>query len=109
MLQLSDSPALSAHRSGEWRPFPPPPNTSRRDCDSGTPSTPSTALSPQTVVELFYQTVARKTIITQIYSQQQSPSLLHWSHMMSTVVHLLAQLLYPSGLYLSSGFQARKL
>lgn len=38
-------------------------------------------------------------IVNQIYSQQQSPSLLHWSHMMSTVVHLLAQLLYPSLLY----------
>lgn len=47
------------------------------------------------MVELFYQTGARKMIINQIYSQQQSPSLLHWSHMMSTVVHLLAQLLYP--------------
>lgn len=54
-------------------------------------------LSPQTVVELFYQTAARKIIISQIYCQQQSPSLLHWSHMMSSVVHLLAQLLYPSG------------
>lgn len=53
-------------------------------------------LSPQTVVELFYVTAARKLIISQIYSQQQSPSLLHWSHMMSSVVHLLAQLLYPS-------------
>lgn len=54
-----------------------------------------TVLSPQTVVELFYQTAARKIIISQIYCQQQSPSLLHWSHMMSSVVHLLAQLLYP--------------
>ena len=57
-------------------------------------------LSPQTVVELFYQTVARKTIISQIYTQQQSTSpssaLLHWPHMVSNVVHLLAQLLYPS-------------
>ena len=48
------------------------------------------------MVELFYVTAARKLIISQIYSQQQSPSLLHWSHMMSSVVHLLAQLLYPS-------------
>uniref|UniRef100_A0A3Q3W6F3 Uncharacterized protein n=1 Tax=Mola mola TaxID=94237 RepID=A0A3Q3W6F3_MOLML len=56
---------------------------------------------PQTVVELFYVTAARKLIISQIYSQQQSPSLLHWSHMMSSVVHLLAQLLWPS----NPGFQ----
>lgn len=53
-------------------------------------------LSPQTVVELFYQTTARKIIISQIYSQQQGPLTLHWSHMMSSVVHLLTQLLYPS-------------
>lgn len=63
----------------------------------------SAALSPQTVVELFYQTVARKIIISQIYCQQQSPSLLHWSHMMSNVVHLLTQLLYPSEQKQSSG------
>lgn len=54
------------------------------------------ALSPQTVVELFYQTTARKIIISQIYSQQQGALILHWSHMMSSVVHLLTQLLYPS-------------
>lgn len=53
-------------------------------------------LSPQTVVELFYQTSARRTIMSQIYSQQQNPSLLLWTHMVSSVVHLLAQLLYPS-------------
>lgn len=47
------------------------------------------------MVELFYQTGARKVIISQIYAQQQSPPVLHWSHLMSTVVHLLAQLLYP--------------
>ena len=65
------------------------------------PSLPLRAvLSPQTVVGLFYQTVARKTIISQIYGQQQSAApttaLLHWPHMVSNVVHLLAQLLYPS-------------
>uniref|UniRef100_A0A8C5C1J5 Nucleoporin 160 n=1 Tax=Gadus morhua TaxID=8049 RepID=A0A8C5C1J5_GADMO len=61
---------------------------------------PLTLLSPQTVVGLFYQTVARKTIISQIYGQQQSAApttaLLHWPHMVSNVVHLLAQLLWPS-------------
>uniref|UniRef100_A0A8C7N882 Nucleoporin 160 n=1 Tax=Oncorhynchus kisutch TaxID=8019 RepID=A0A8C7N882_ONCKI len=30
--------------------------------------------SPQTVVELFYQSIARKAIITQIYSKQHSPA-----------------------------------
>ncbi|TMS01076.1 nuclear pore complex protein Nup160 [Larimichthys crocea] len=74
VLELSDSPALSTNRS---------------------------VLSPQTVVELFYQTAARKTIISHIYAQQQSNSLLHWSHMTSNVVHLLAQMLWPS----NPGFQ----
>ncbi|XP_068595416.1 nuclear pore complex protein Nup160 [Brachionichthys hirsutus] len=69
---------------------------------SDTPSLSSrSALSPQTVVELFYQTTARKIIISKIYSQQQSSALLHWSHMISNVVHLLAQLLWPS----NPGFQ----
>uniref|UniRef100_A0A671XY85 Nucleoporin 160 n=1 Tax=Sparus aurata TaxID=8175 RepID=A0A671XY85_SPAAU len=61
----------------------------------------SAVLSPQTVVELFYQTAARRIIISHIYSQQQSNSLLHWSHMISNVVNLLAQLLWPS----NPGFQ----
>uniref|UniRef100_A0A3B4VQS1 Nucleoporin 160 n=1 Tax=Seriola dumerili TaxID=41447 RepID=A0A3B4VQS1_SERDU len=76
VLELSDAPAVSTNRS---------------------------VLSPQTVVELFYQTVARRIIISQIYSQQQSPSpsLLLWTHMISNVVHLLAQLLWPS----NPGFQ----
>ncbi|XP_070763459.1 nuclear pore complex protein Nup160 [Enoplosus armatus] len=74
VLQLSDTPALSTNRS---------------------------VLSPQTVVELFYQTAARKMIISQIYSQQQSNSLLLWTHMISNVVSLLAQLLWPS----NPGFQ----
>ncbi|GLD70676.1 nuclear pore complex protein Nup160 isoform X2 [Lates japonicus] len=74
VLELSDTPALSTNRS---------------------------VLSPQTVVELFYQTIARKMIISQIYSQQQSNSLLLWTNMVSNVVHLLAQLLWPS----NPGFQ----
>uniref|UniRef100_A0A7N6BYJ2 Nucleoporin 160 n=1 Tax=Anabas testudineus TaxID=64144 RepID=A0A7N6BYJ2_ANATE len=71
VLELSDSPALSH------------------------------MLSPQTVVELFYQTLARKLIISQIYCQQHSSSLLLWPHMVSNVVQLLAQLLWPS----NPGFQ----
>ncbi|KAM4572900.1 nuclear pore complex protein Nup160 isoform 2-T2 [Odontesthes bonariensis] len=58
-------------------------------------------LSPQTVVELFYQTVGRRIIISQMFSQQQSDSQLLWSHMISNVVQLLAQLLWPS----NPGFQ----
>ncbi|XP_055011189.1 nuclear pore complex protein Nup160 [Boleophthalmus pectinirostris] len=75
VLELSDSPALSSNR---------------------------TVLSPQTVVELFYQTMGRKNIISQIYSQRNSEAeLLQWSHMVSSVVHLLGQTLWPS----NPGFQ----
>eukprot|EP00063_Salmo_salar_P006264 XP_013981099.1 PREDICTED: nuclear pore complex protein Nup160-like isoform X2 [Salmo salar] len=78
VLELSDSPAMASNRS---------------------------VRSPQTVVELFYQSVARKAIITQIYSKQHSLSpgtaLLHWPHMVSSVVTLLAQQLWPNNL----GFQ----
>ncbi|KAK7883821.1 hypothetical protein WMY93_026944 [Mugilogobius chulae] len=71
--------------------------------DSGTRLSLSTSfLSPQTVVELFYQTVARKSIISQIYSQRNSEAeLLQWSHMISSVVQLLGQSLWPS----NPGFQ----
>ncbi|XP_061578278.1 nuclear pore complex protein Nup160 [Cololabis saira] len=68
-LELSDSPAVSTSRP---------------------------VLSPQTVVELFYQTAGRRMIISQMFSQQQSNLLLPWSHMISTVVQMLAQLLWPS-------------
>ncbi|XP_035521636.1 nuclear pore complex protein Nup160, partial [Morone saxatilis] len=74
VLELSDTPTLSSCRS---------------------------VLSPQTVVELFYQTAARKIIISQLFCQQQTNSLLLWTHMVSNVVHLLAQLLWPS----NPGFQ----
>ncbi|KAM9352421.1 nuclear pore complex protein Nup160 [Symphorus nematophorus] len=74
VLELSDTPALSSNRS---------------------------VLSPQTVVELFYQTSARRTIVSQLFGQQTPPPVLHWGHMMSSVVQLLAQLLWPS----NPGFQ----
>ncbi|XP_028287626.1 nuclear pore complex protein Nup160 isoform X2 [Parambassis ranga] len=74
VLELSDTPAVSPGRS---------------------------VLNPQTVVELFYQNVARRTIISQMFSQQQSNSLLLWTHMIANVVQLLAQLLWPS----NPGFQ----
>jgi len=47
-----------------------------------------TVLSPQTVVELFFQTAARKLIVSQVSSQR-------WTQLVSNVVVLLAQLLYP--------------
>ncbi len=55
-------------------------------------------LNPQTVVELFYQNVARKVIVSQIFSQQDvegNQAMLHWPHMISSVLTLLYQFLYP--------------
>ncbi|XP_035252589.1 nuclear pore complex protein Nup160 [Anguilla anguilla] len=72
VLELSDSPALTPNKS---------------------------VLSPQTVVELFYQNVGRKAIIGQIHSQQGellSQAALHWPQMVSTMVLLLSQHLWPS-------------
>uniref|UniRef100_A0A3B5R5G7 Nucleoporin 160 n=1 Tax=Xiphophorus maculatus TaxID=8083 RepID=A0A3B5R5G7_XIPMA len=73
-LELSDTPSISTGRS---------------------------VLNPQTVLELFYQTAARRIIVSQIFSQQHPDSPLLWTHMTSTVVQLLAQLLWPS----NPGFQ----
>lgn len=56
------------------------------------------ALNPQTVVELFYQTAARRLIVSQLFSNQQGGALLVWTDVISSVVQLLAQLLYPSSL-----------
>ncbi|KAJ8252204.1 hypothetical protein COCON_G00215160 [Conger conger] len=72
VLELSDSPALTPSKS---------------------------VLSPQTVVELFYQNVGRKAIIAQIHSQQSSllsDSALHWPQMVSSMLVLLSQHLWPS-------------
>ncbi|XP_062403164.1 nuclear pore complex protein Nup160 [Sardina pilchardus] len=72
VLELSDSPALAPNRS---------------------------VLNPQTVVELFYQNVARKIIMSQVYSQQEAQAgqvPLHWPQMASSVVTSLSQLLWPS-------------
>uniref|UniRef100_A0A1A7YTS7 Nucleoporin 160kDa n=1 Tax=Iconisemion striatum TaxID=60296 RepID=A0A1A7YTS7_9TELE len=74
VLELSDTPTMAPARS-VW--------------------------TPQTVVELFYQTVGRRIIMSQVFSQQHSDSLLIWTHLISNVVQLLAQLLWPS----NPGFQ----
>ncbi|XP_062856315.1 nuclear pore complex protein Nup160 isoform X2 [Trichomycterus rosablanca] len=62
-------------------------------------STYRSVLTPQTVVELFYQNVARKSIVQQLFSQQEAQEshiTLHWNQFISSVVQLLAQLLWPS-------------
>ncbi|XP_066505753.1 nuclear pore complex protein Nup160 isoform X2 [Hoplias malabaricus] len=72
VLELSDSAALAPNRS---------------------------VLNPQTVVELFYQNVGRKVIISQLFGQrdaQAAQSPLHWPQLISGMVTLLGQLLWPS-------------
>ncbi|KAM4554114.1 nuclear pore complex protein Nup160 [Fundulus diaphanus] len=69
--------------------------------DTPSVSTGRSALSPQTVLELFYQTAARRIIISQIFSLQNTDSPLLWTHMTSSLVQLLAQLIWPS----NPGFQ----
>ncbi|RXN36925.1 nuclear pore complex Nup160 [Labeo rohita] len=67
--------------------------------DSTTPTSSRSVLNPQTVVELFYQNVARKAIMSQIFSQQDvggNQTMLHWPQMISSVLTLLCQFLWPS-------------
>uniref|UniRef100_A0A8C1L9U3 Nucleoporin 160 n=1 Tax=Cyprinus carpio TaxID=7962 RepID=A0A8C1L9U3_CYPCA len=67
--------------------------------DSTIPTSSRSLLNPQTVVELFYQNVARKAIMSQIFSQQDvegSQGMLHWPQMISSVLTLLCQFLWPS-------------
>ncbi|XP_051547988.1 nuclear pore complex protein Nup160 isoform X1 [Myxocyprinus asiaticus] len=67
--------------------------------DSSTHTANRSVLTPQTVVELFYHTVARKAIVSQIFSQQNvqsSQTALDWSQMISNVLTLLCQFLWPS-------------
>ncbi|KAA0724099.1 Nuclear pore complex protein [Triplophysa tibetana] len=67
--------------------------------DSTAPATNRSVLSPQTVLELFYQNVARKVIVSQIFSHQDmmaNESVLHWPQMISSVLTLLCQFLWPS-------------
>ncbi|XP_056595855.1 nuclear pore complex protein Nup160 isoform X2 [Triplophysa dalaica] len=67
--------------------------------DSTAPATNRSVLSPQTVLELFYQNVARKVIVSQIFSHQDmmaNESVLHWPQMISSVLTMLCQFLWPS-------------
>uniref|UniRef100_A0A8C1TAN7 Nucleoporin 160 n=1 Tax=Cyprinus carpio TaxID=7962 RepID=A0A8C1TAN7_CYPCA len=67
--------------------------------DSTTPTSRRSVLNPQTVVELFYQNVARKAIMSQIFSQQDvegNQTMLHWPQMISSVLTLFCQFLWPS-------------
>nr|XP_055048716.1 nuclear pore complex protein Nup160 [Misgurnus anguillicaudatus] len=67
--------------------------------DSTAPASNRSVLSPQTVLELFYQNVARKAIVSQIFTQQDledNVTVLHWPQMISSVLTLLCQFIWPS-------------
>lgn len=67
--------------------------------DSGAFSASPFVSSPQTIVELFFQEVARKHIITHLFSQPKAPpsqTALNWPEMVTTITNYLLQLLWPS-------------
>ncbi|KAM5186257.1 nuclear pore complex protein Nup160 isoform 4-T4 [Callospermophilus lateralis] len=67
--------------------------------DSGTLMTNKFVSSPQTIVELFFQEVARKQIISHLFSQPKAPlnqTGLNWPEIIIAVTNYLLQLLWPS-------------
>ncbi|XP_036283000.1 nuclear pore complex protein Nup160 isoform X1 [Pipistrellus kuhlii] len=55
--------------------------------------------SPQSIVELFFQEVARKDIISHLFSQPKAPlsqTGLNWPEMITAITSYLLQLLWPS-------------
>ncbi|XP_036116122.1 nuclear pore complex protein Nup160 [Molossus molossus] len=55
--------------------------------------------SPQSIVELFFQEVARKHIISHLFSQPKAPlsqTGLNWPEMITAITSYLLQLLWPS-------------
>ncbi|KAM5246977.1 nuclear pore complex protein Nup160 isoform 1-T1 [Ctenodactylus gundi] len=67
--------------------------------DSGALMANKFVSSPQTVVELFFQEVARKHIMSHLFSQPKAPPSqtgLNWPEMVTTMTNYLLQLLWPS-------------
>ncbi|KAF6333768.1 nucleoporin 160 [Rhinolophus ferrumequinum] len=67
--------------------------------DSGTLMANKFASSPQTIVELFFQEVARKHIISHLFSEPKTPlsqTGLNWPEMITAVTNYLLQFLWPS-------------
>ncbi|KAG3285305.1 hypothetical protein H1C71_008902 [Ictidomys tridecemlineatus] len=70
--------------------------------DSGTLMTNKFVSSPQTIVELFFQEVARKQIISHLFSQPKAPlnqTGLNWPEIIIAVTNYLLQLLYKTTFY----------
>ncbi|XP_045642630.1 nuclear pore complex protein Nup160 [Ursus americanus] len=67
--------------------------------DSGAVMANKFVSSPQTIVELFFQEVARKHIISHLFSQPKAPlsqTGLNWPEMITATANYLLQLLWPS-------------
>ncbi|XP_035961017.1 nuclear pore complex protein Nup160 isoform X2 [Halichoerus grypus] len=67
--------------------------------DSGAVMANKFVSSPQTIVELFFQEVARKHIISHLFSQPKAPlsqTGLNWPEMITATTNYLLQLLWPS-------------
>lgn len=67
--------------------------------DSGALMANKLVSSPQTIMELFFQEVARKQIISHLFSQPKAPlsqTGLNWPEMITAVTGYLLQLLWPS-------------
>ncbi|XP_019512035.1 PREDICTED: nuclear pore complex protein Nup160 [Hipposideros armiger] len=67
--------------------------------DSGTLMANKFVSSPQTIVELFFQEVARKHIVSHLFSHPKTPlsqNGLNWPEMITAVTNYLLQLLWPS-------------
>ncbi|KAB1272337.1 Nuclear pore complex protein Nup160 [Camelus dromedarius] len=67
--------------------------------DSGALMANKFVSSPQTIVELFFQEVARKHIISHLFSQPKAPlsqTGLNWPEMITAITSYLLQLLWPS-------------
>ncbi|KAM6159346.1 nuclear pore complex protein Nup160 isoform 1-T1 [Rhynchocyon petersi] len=67
--------------------------------DSSTLMANKLVSSPQTIVELFFQEVARKHIISHLFSQPKASltqSEMNWPEMVTTITNYFLQLLWPS-------------
>ncbi|EGW03960.1 Nuclear pore complex protein Nup160 [Cricetulus griseus] len=67
--------------------------------DSGALMANKLVSSPQTIMELFFQEVARKHIISHLFSQPKAPlsqTGLNWPEMITAITSYLLQLLWPS-------------
>ncbi|XP_068947747.1 nuclear pore complex protein Nup160 [Petaurus breviceps papuanus] len=67
--------------------------------DSSTLTSHKLVSNPQTIVELFFQEVARKHILSHLFSQPKAPLTqtdVNWPQLVTTITNYFLQLLWPS-------------